>query len=65
VTHTLIPSLPCLTLSIVEVGPPRPVDGRYVDLPPGEDLLIDLLTGSHSLTNLNVVVNGIPERADR
>ena len=35
-----------------------------MDLQPGEDLLIDLLTGSHSPTNPNVV-NGIRERADR
>ena len=51
-------------MSNVDVGPPRPVDERYVDLQPGEDLLIDLLTGSHSLTNANVV-NGTRERADR
>lgn len=37
------------------------MDEHYVDLHPGEDLL----TGSHSLTNLNTVVNGIRERADR
>jgi hypothetical protein len=47
-------------MSIVDVGPPRPVDERYVGLHPGEDLL----TGSHSLTNPNTV-NGIRERADR
>jgi hypothetical protein len=48
-------------MSIVDVGPPRPVDERYVDLQPGEDLL----TSSYSLTNLNSGVNGIRERADR
>ena len=52
-------------MSIVEVQPPRPGDERYVDLHPVEDLLIDLLTGSHSPRKLNTVVRRVRGRADR
>jgi len=40
-------------------------NNKYVDLHPGEDLLVDLLDGSHTVNDLNRVVKGIRAKDGR